>query len=217
MRSIQPRIPARFKTMKRTRKAFAATIPISTIMAVRLTAAQLNSLRSDRCIVESMISRHFFGQRIKDLSTAWSRKPFRPQGPAAERRFHNPASRPPERLSRHSVSVPARFCWCKFPLSPRNASMAERHEPAAPSQSCEYLGPPGKKASAAPGESVFHCHCPCPANPRRRRRHRKNGLCRISFRMKRISEARHWSLRPFPSRRENSANDPGSSRFSGLP
>ena len=68
--------------MKRTRKAFTATIPISTIMTV-LHRHRVQSLLPDRRIMQSVISRHLIRQRIKDLCEALNKEPDRPQGPVA--------------------------------------------------------------------------------------------------------------------------------------
>src|SRR5215510_13605726 len=157
LRSTQPRIPARFSTMKRTRKAFKATIAISTIMTVLYRhPVELPGLRSSHSRVRDKPTLHSLGHQRSP--PALHKEHDCLQGPTAGLRLHYPAALLPERLSQHSVSVPARFYWYTFLLSPRNGSMAIAHEPTAPYRSCECLGQRERKVSAAPGASVpYHC------------------------------------------------------------
>src|SRR5690348_5686453 len=65
LRSTQPRMPARFSTMKTTRKAFNATMATSTIMMLRRHPTR--ALITDRFVVDVCVLGNFAAERREDL------------------------------------------------------------------------------------------------------------------------------------------------------
>src|SRR5688572_31141635 len=68
LRSIQPRMPARLRTMNRTRNALAAMIAKSTIMTLRHRRSHFDPLIADRVEIQFSVRRYLSRQRCKNLS-----------------------------------------------------------------------------------------------------------------------------------------------------